>query len=151
MTTFSKRVHHKPKCFCSISTSDGIKISKYWFLSNSSSRDLYCSFDNPAKFFSPNSQNTSAHSMSENDKVKKLRQKMFYLEMLLRRGIMRSLCNTTCKISLTVWKMNSKNPQLEKKPFAKTWLPSDFSSKTARMQFWYTCQKVYNEGLNFFA
>ena len=126
-------------------------MSKYWFLSNSSSRDLYCSFDNPAKLFSPNSQNTSAHSMSEDDKVKELPQKMFYLEMLLRRGRMRSFCNTTCKISLTVWKMNSKNPQLEKKRFAKTWFPSDFSFKTAGMQFWHTCQKVYNEGLNCFA
>ena len=148
---FWKKVHHKPKCFCSISTSDRKKISKYWFLSNSSSRDLYCSFDNPAKLFSPNSQNTSAHSMSEDDKVKELPQKMFYLEMLLRRGRMRSFCNTTCKISLTVWKINSENPQLEKKRFAKTWFPSDFCFKTARMQFWHTCRKVYNEGLNFFA
>ena len=71
--------------------------------------------------------------------------------MLLRRGRMRYFCNTTCKISLTVWKMNSKNPQLEKKRFAKTLFPSDFSFKTARMQFWHTCQKVYNEALNFFA
>ena len=151
MTTFSKKVHHKPNCFCSISTSQREKISKYWFLSNSSSRDLYCSFDNPAKFFSPNSRNTSAHSMSEDDKVNELRQKLLYLEMFIRRERMRSFCNTVWKISPTVWKINSINPQLERKRFPKTWFPSDFFFKTARMQFWYTCQKVYNEGLNFFA
>ena len=135
MTTFSKRVHHKLKCFCSISFSDRKKISKHWFLSNSSSRDLYCSFDNPAKFFSPNSQNTSSHSMSEDDKVKELRQKMFYLEMLLRRGIMRSFCNTTCKISLTVWKINSKNPQLEKNVLQKLDFHQIFPPKQQESSF----------------
>ena len=148
---FRKKLHHKPKSFCTISTSDRKKISKYWFLSNSSSRDLYCSFDNPAKFFSPNSRKTSTQSMSENDKVKELPQKMFYLETLLRRERMRSFGNTTCKVPPVVWKINSKNPQLERNGFPKSWFPSDFLFKTARMQFWHTCQKVYNEGLNFFA
>ena len=148
---FQKKVHHKPKSFCSISTINRRKKSKYWFLSNSSSRQLYCSFDNPTKRFSPNSRNTSAQSRSEDDKVKQLPQKMFYLEMLLRRERMRSFCNTTCNVPPKVWKKNSKNPQLERNRFPKTWFPSDFSFKTARMQFWHTCQKVSNEGLNFFA
>ena len=148
---FQKKVHHKPKSFCSISTINRRKKSKYGFLSNSSSRQLYCSFDNPTKLFSPNSRNTSAQSRSEDDKVKQLPQKMFYLEMLLRRERMRSFCNTTCKVPSIVWKKNSKNPQLERSRFPKTSFPSDFSFKTARMQFWHTCRKVYNEDLNFFA
>ena len=139
---FQKKVHHKPKRFCSISTIDRKEISKNWFLSKLSSRHLYCSFDNPTKF-------SSAHSMSEDDKVKELPQKMFYLEILLRRGRMRSFCNTICNNLPTVWKINSKNPQLERKCFPKIWYPSDFSFKTARMQFWQTCQQVYTESLSF--
>ena len=135
MTTFSEKVHYKPKCFCSISLIDRKKISKFWFLSKSSSRQLFCSFDNPTKCSSSNSRNTSAHSKSEDHKVKELRQKMFYLEMFIRRERMLSFCNTVWKISPRVRKINSKNPQLQRKRFPETWFSSDSPSKQLECGF----------------
>ena len=73
--------------------------------------------------------------MSEDDKVKELPQKMFYLEILLRRGRMRSFCNTICNNLPTVWKINSKNPQLERKRFPKIDYHHIFPSKQLERSF----------------
>ena len=138
-----KKVHHKPKSFSTISTINRRKILKNWFLSNSSSRHLYCSFDNPTKYFHSLNvwrrliKGTSSKNVLPRNVTPERKN-----AVLLQHGLQDFNNNLKDKF----WKFT-----VGEKSFSKNLICIRFSFKTATMQFWQPGQKVYTESLNFSA